>query len=50
MLAVIWKTVSEDQLFVWWNGQLVFKRWLGTGSNAVFDLHHTFRFWDEDME
>lgn len=47
---MIWTTVSDDQLFVWWNGQLVFKRWIGTGSNAVFDLHHTFRFWDEDME
>ena len=48
-LPVIWKTVEDGQLFVWWNGQLVFKRHLGTGSNLVFDLHHTFRFLDKEM-
>lgn len=50
---MLWKAPDEDQLYVYWNGRLIFKRHLNgmsKGQNVVMDLHHAFTFWDEDWK
>lgn len=39
---MIWKTIVGDELYVRWNGHLIYKRWLTEGHDKVFDLHGSF--------
>ncbi len=34
---MITKEVCDDQLFVFFNGSLIYKKWLKTGQSLVFD-------------
>jgi hypothetical protein len=34
----IYKEIIHDQLYVYMNGSLLYKRWLKTGQSAVFDV------------
>lgn len=36
-MAII-KTISSNELYLYINGKLVYKRWLDTGASKVFDL------------
>jgi len=36
---MMWKTLHGNELFVWWNGELIFKRWLTQGYSMVFDKY-----------
>ena len=31
------KEIKENQLYVYMNGKLIYKRWLATGQSMVFD-------------
>lgn len=33
------KIVHDNQLFVYFNGKLIYKRWLKTGQSLVFEEH-----------
>jgi len=33
-----YKQIKEDQLYVYMNGTLIYKRWLKTGQSKVFDV------------
>lgn len=35
---MIHKEIIQDQLFVYMNGKLTYKRWLKTGQSVVFDV------------
>lgn len=35
---VIYKKIADDQLFLYMNGALIYKRWLKTGQSKVFDI------------
>ena len=35
----MWTEVVGDELYVWFHGQLVYKRWLRLDYGKVFDLH-----------
>lgn len=52
---MLWKETQGDQLFVYWNGELIFKRWLKGhgfgGHNAVFELYGPPAFfWDQNLD
>ncbi len=34
----IYKIVIDNQLYVYMNGALIYKRWLSTGQSLVFDV------------
>lgn len=34
----IHKEIVDNQLLVWMNGKLLYKRWLKTGQSLVFDV------------
>lgn len=34
----VYKEIIDDQLFVYMNGSLIYKRWLKTGQSLVFDV------------
>lgn len=36
---MIWKEIRGHQLFVWWNGELIYKRWLETRASVIYDLY-----------
>jgi hypothetical protein len=36
---MITKLISNNQLFVYHNGKLIYKRWLKTGISAVFQKY-----------
>ena len=35
---MIHKTIIDNQLYLYMNGKLIYKRWLLTGQSYVFDL------------
>lgn len=35
---LITKTIKEDELYLYYNGQLIYKRWLNEGYSKVFDV------------
>jgi len=35
---VFTKEIKEDELYVYINGKLIYKRWLKTGQSKVFDV------------
>lgn len=35
---IISKKIENDQLYLYMNGQLIYKRWLKTGASKVFDV------------
>ena len=45
---MIWKETFDDQLFVYFNGELIYKRWLRDGNGVVFDLH--WNYWRADRD
>ena len=34
---MITKEIIDNQLFVYYNGQLIYKKWLATGQSFVFE-------------
>jgi hypothetical protein len=34
---MIWKEVVDNQLFVFYNGELIYKKWLNTGRSIVIN-------------
>lgn len=34
---MIWKKIVGDELYVFFNGQLIYKRWLSLGYGRVMD-------------
>lgn len=36
---MITKEIIDNQLFVYYNGQLIYKRWLKTGESIVIEKH-----------
>ena len=32
------KEIKDDQLYVYMNGNLIYKRWLKTGLSKIFDI------------
>lgn len=32
------ETTIDDELYVYLNGKLIYKKWLNTGQSAVFDV------------
>jgi len=34
---MITKEIVDNQLFVWYNGSLIYKKWLLTGVSVVFE-------------
>ena len=34
----IYKTIKDNQLFLYINGELIYKRWLNTGQSIIFDV------------
>jgi hypothetical protein len=36
-MAII-KEIKEDELYLWMNGKLIYKRWLLTGESRIFDV------------
>jgi hypothetical protein len=36
---LIWKEIFGNQLFVYWRGELIYKRWLKTGVSVIHDLY-----------
>ena len=38
---MIWKEIIDDHLYVYFNGQLIFKRWLKQGYSMVFEQYGT---------
>lgn len=35
---MIYKEIINDQLYLYMNGSLIYKRWLKTGQSLVFDV------------
>jgi hypothetical protein len=36
---MIWKEIRDGQLFVFFNGELIYKKWFKTGQSIVKDLY-----------
>ena len=36
---MLWKVVIDNQLYVYYNGKLIFKRWITHGYSYVFEEH-----------
>lgn len=36
---MMWAKLVNDELYVYWNGRLIYKKWLSTGSSALFDKY-----------
>lgn len=36
-MAII-KVIDQDQLYLFMNGKLIYKRWLKTGQSIIFDV------------
>jgi hypothetical protein len=34
----IFKKIENDELYLYMNGNLIYKRWLNTGQSKVFDV------------
>jgi len=34
---MLWSATIDDQLFVFWRGQLIYKRWNWTGRSMMID-------------
>lgn len=34
---MIWKEIVGQELYVFFNGRLIYKKWLSTGASLVFD-------------
>ena len=35
---MVYKEIKDNQLYVYMNGGLLYKRWLNTGQSFVFDI------------
>lgn len=35
----IWKKIVGNELYVYWNGSLIYKKWLNTGHSLIFDAY-----------
>jgi len=35
---MIYKKIQDDELYLYMNGKLIYKRWIKTGVSKVFDL------------
>lgn len=35
---MVYKEIIGNELYVWMNGKLLYKRWLKTGQSLVFDV------------
>jgi hypothetical protein len=45
---MMWCHRCDNHLYVFWNGQLIWKRWLGGKVSALMDLHSRNWFLEED--
>ena len=36
---MIWKEIHGHELYVFWNGILIYKKWLDTGASLVFNQY-----------
>lgn len=36
---MITKEIKDNQLFVYYNGMLIYKKWLNTGNSVVFEKY-----------
>lgn len=46
---MITKEIVDNQLFVWYNGSLIYKKWLLTGVSIVFE-HIGCPTWNTGVE
>jgi hypothetical protein len=37
-MGVFFKIIDNNQLYIYFNGKLIYKRWLLTGESKVFDV------------
>lgn len=35
---MLWKEIRDDQLFVFWNGVLIYKKWFRTRQSVILDI------------
>jgi len=35
---MLWKEIQDDQLFVFWNGTLIYKKWFKWNQSVVLDI------------
>ena len=45
---MIWKEIHDDQLFVYFNGELIYKKWLLSGNSVTICLH--WSWWKHDRD